>query len=100
MKYIFCALALLLLLALGCCMVLWRIEGLVEDLDALLVQGADTEALALWERNGGFLRTVLRHNIVDELDEEFATLPDGRAAIRSKLQRMVEMERAYYYNLM
>ncbi len=126
MKYFFCAVVLLLILAVSCCAVVHRIAALTAETSAQLERAMQylseerfedatmliTQAHADWLAGKGFWSSVLRHSETDDLGYEFEELlqklpfkDTGElipqlAVLRARLQHLAQMEQAFYYNFL
>ena len=126
MKYIFCATALLLTLAICCCAVVWRISELTTVIstqlqnaeealrrgDFELTEAYVSEAHRCWLRHQGFCGTVIRHAETDTLSEALTLalfhaklqnrveLQSLLVTLQSRLQHLSDMEQAHYYNFL
>lgn len=126
MKYIYCAIALLLVLTFGCCMVVQRVSALtglcIQQLEQARLQLSSAhfdEAAAsirqvqqTWLSHKGFWASVLRHSEIEELEYDLAELlqkvsfeePEellpSVAVLQAKFRHLAEMEQAHPYNFL
>ena len=125
MKYICCALALLLTLAVCCWVVILRISSLTEEIHLLLQEAgvalrlqqseradeAIRQANALWQQNTGFWCSVLRHSDTEKIFDDLGRLQwEADAPIEKRLtliaelcvqlRHLAEQEQALYFNFL